>query len=525
MNSVVHEHMLQTNNMEKDHAYDAKQKLEFMCEYCGIKLPTRIMLTKHCRLTHKVGVTWSCPHCDYKTIRNHTLKRHMELHQESRNFMCEICGSSFQALATLKDHHNFVHSDERNFKCSECNKRFKNNSSLARHLRIHSDNRPYQCHCGTSYKRLSHLKRHMSSAHNEILKSRAVKKLKRSEETENIGERSFKGHTQLYRAEHSDGEDYKVVSVPCPTTSAMPPEASVKDTSDILLQGQENIILMGENSNSGQGHLITVGDPQIIQLIPSTFFPQENSFQTVSLVSTNELHSLPIPMSMSSSSSYGQGGNSGQVVVEPFCLPQSSDTMVMVPVSQEDHVQLGEADMMRTTLRTLEPGTVPPGTILRAVKQGAKQEMNQNQQENSSRQVMVEPFSVPQCSETMVMVSAPQEGHVHIGEPDVIRTLENGNITPGAVVREEVKQEVKQELRLHASQNHSELDIASSLESYDYSSAEPSPNLLPALPPARYITHNHPHVHTHTSTPQLSQDILQPNLICSDFVLPVDGNR
>ncbi|KAK3879285.1 hypothetical protein Pcinc_016115 [Petrolisthes cinctipes] len=527
MNSVVHEHMLQTNNMEKDHAYDAKQKLEFMCEYCGIKLPTRITLTKHCRLKHKVGVTWSCPHCDYKTIRNHTLKRHMELHQENRNFMCEICGNSFQALATLKDHHNFVHSEERNYKCSECNKKFKNNSSLARHLRIHSDDRPYQCHCGTSYKRLSHLKRHMSSAHNEILKSRAVKKLKCSEETETIGEKSFKVRSQLSHSEHSDGEDYEIVPVSGSTTSpAIPPEASVKDTSDILLQGQENIILMGENSNSGQGHLITVGDSQIIQLIPSTFYPQDNSFQTVSLVSTNELHGLPIPMSMSSSSCYGQGGNSGQVVIEPFCLPQSSDTMVMVPVSQEDHVHLGEADVMRTTLKNLETGTFAPGSILRAVKQDdVKQEMNQSQEGNSSRQVMVEPFSVPQCSEAMAMVSAPRDEHVNMGEPDVIRTLDNENLTSGTIVREETKHDRKQELRLHPSQNQNELDIASSLDSYDYSSAEPSSNLLPALPPARFITHNHPHVHAHTSTSQLSQDILQPSIICSDFVLPVDDNR
>ncbi|KAK4304469.1 hypothetical protein Pmani_023592 [Petrolisthes manimaculis] len=526
MNSVVHEHMLQTNNMEKDHAYDAKQKLEFMCEYCGIKLPTKITLTKHCRLKHKVGVTWSCPHCDYKTIRNHTLKRHMELHQENRNFMCEICGNSYQALATLKDHHNFVHSDERNYKCSECNKKFKNNSSLARHLRIHSDDRPYQCHCGTSYKRLSHLKRHMSSAHNEILKSRAVKKLKCSEETETIGEKSFKVCSQLSRSEHSDGEDYEIVPVSGSTTSAaIPPEASIKDTSDILLQSQENIILMGENSNSGQGHLITVGDSQIIQLIPSTFYPQDNSFQTVSLVSTNELHGLPIPMSMSSSC-YGQGGNSGQVVIEPFCLPQSSDTMVMVPVSQEDHVHLGDADVMRTTLKNLETGTFTPGTILRAVKQDdVKQEMNQSQEGNSSRQVMVEPFSVPQCSEAMAMVSAPQDEHVNMGEPDVIRTLDNENLTSGTIVREEIKHDRKQELRLHPSQNQNELDIASSLDSYDYSSAEPSSNLLPALPPARFITHNHPHVHAHTSTSQLSQDILQPSIICSDFVLPVDNNR
>ncbi|KAG7165588.1 Zinc finger protein 768-like 1 [Homarus americanus] len=446
MNSIIHEHMLLTNNLQKDHAYDVKQNFAFVCEYCGIKLPSRHMLSKHSRMTHKVGITWSCPHCDYKTKRNHTLKRHMELHLESRNFMCEICGNSFQALATLKDHHNFVHSDERNYKCSECNKSFKNKSSLARHCRTHSDDRPYQCHCGTSYKRLSHLKRHMSSAHNEILKSRAVKKFKQSEETETNTDRSYDGQDPTQSTEISDGEEFEFVSV---SNSSLSPviqtEASVKSTSDILLPAQESIILMGESSNSDQGHLITVGDSQIIQLIPSTFqFPQESSFQAVSLVSTSELHTLPL----STTAPYGQVAHSNQVVVEPFSLSQNSDTMVMVPASQEDHAHLGDSDAIRTTFRTLE---------------------NESLSESS-----------------------------HIGRE---------------------KRGVKEEMSLHTLENHTELSVTPSLDTFDYNTTPTSQTLLPTLPPAHYITH------THNSNTQISQELLQPNLICSDFVLPVDEGR
>lgn len=349
MNSLVHEHTLLSNSLQKDHAYDMKQSIAFTCEYCGIKLPTRHLLSKHCRLAHKVGITWHCPHCDYTTKRNHTLKRHIELHLESRNFMCEICGNSFHALATLKDHYNFIHSDERNHKCTECNKSFKNKSSLARHSRTHSDDRPYKCHCGTTYKRLSHLKRHSSSAHKEILKSRAVKKLKRSEDTDTNADDARTGQDQSQIKEHSEeSEGFEFVSVASSSLSpVIQTDTSVKGTSDILLPTQENIILMGESSNSDQGHLITVGDSQIIQLIPSTFqFPQDSSFQTVSLVSASDLHAIPL----STTTSYSQGGHSGPVVVEPFSLTQSSETMVMVPASHP----LGDTDSIPTALRTLE---------------------------------------------------------------------------------------------------------------------------------------------------------------------------
>ncbi|XP_045623036.2 uncharacterized protein [Procambarus clarkii] len=444
MNSIIHEHMLLTNNLQKDHAYDLKQNFAFICEYCGIKLPTRHMLSKHSRLAHKVGITRSCPHCDYKTKRNHTLKRHMELHLENRSFMCEVCGSSFQALATLKDHHNFVHSDERNYKCSQCNKSFKNKSSLARHSRTHSDDRPYQCHCGTSYKRLSHLKRHMSSAHNEILKSRAVKKFKQTEEIQINSEQSFDGQDPIQSTEFSDGEEFEFVSVSNSSLSpVMQTETSVKSSSDILLPAQESIILMGESSNSEPGHLITVGDSQIIQLIPSTFqFPQESSFQAVSLVSTSELHTLPL----SAAASYDQVTQNSQVVVEPFSLSKNSHSMVMVPASREDHAHLGNSEAIGT-LRTLETGAFTDSS--------------------------------------------------HIGR---------------------VKREVKQEMTMHTLESQTDLTVTPSLDTFDYSSPPSSQTLLATLPSAHYITHTH-------SNAQINQDLLQQNLICSDFVLPVADGR
>lgn len=449
MTSVIHEHMLLTNNLQKDHAYDVKQNLAFTCEYCGIKLPTKTMLSKHSRVAHKVGITWTCPHCDYKTKRNHTLKRHMELHLESRNFICKLCGSSFHALATLKDHHNFMHSDERNFKCTECNKTFKNKSCLARHNRTHSDDRPYQCHCGTSYKRLSHLKRHMSSAHNETLKSRLIKKFNHAEENAEGSKDVPEGQETTHSTEFSDAEDFEFVSVPNSSLSPViqTAQASVKDTSDILLPPQESIILMGENSNSEQSQLITVGDSQIIQLIPSTFqFPQDSTFQTVSLVSAGELHTLPL----SSAAPYGHVGHNNQVVVEPYSLAQTSETMVMVPTSSNDNPHLRDNDPLESTLRTLE-----------------------------------------------------HEGLVDTSQS--VRTAEKHN--------------VKEDMNLHTLPSPGEITITSNLHTFDYSETPSSQALLPTLPPAHYITHRH------ASNSQIGQELLQQNLICSEFVLPVESDR
>ncbi|XP_076061809.1 uncharacterized protein LOC143037451 [Oratosquilla oratoria] len=438
LNSFLHEHTLLTSNLKQEHAYDSRQNCPFICEFCGVKFKTRRMLYRHCHLSHKNTGYLKCPHCDYKTKTNNSLKRHVELHTESRQFICEMCGSSFHALGTLKDHHNFVHSDERNHVCATCSKSFKNKSSLRRHMRIHSDKRPYECHCGTGYKRLSHLKRHMAASHNEAMKSRAVKKI-RVEGTQANMEAVPQNHKKLpetttlpaYISEYSDAEEFEFVSaaptsstshVPVTmTTTAVP--TSKEDAVTAILPHSENIILMGDSSQPEQSHFITVNDPQIIHLIPSSLqFPHDTNLQTVSLVTTNDLQSL----SVSSGTAYSNVSQNNQVFIEPFSLAQHADAMIMAPQTSTTTTHLTDADPLNTSLRI----------------------------------------------DSNSLVSTPAVTH-----------------TTNLNTRHKNISEVKQEVDLASLESGTDLGLASHLHSLGYDETNSTQNLLPSLPPAHYITH------------------------------------
>ncbi|KAG8227091.1 hypothetical protein J437_LFUL007428 [Ladona fulva] len=126
-------------------------------------------------------VAEKCIYCDYESSSKANMKRHLEFHIEERKFVCECCGASFYMLSTLKEHFLYVHSEKRNFPCPQCDKSFKRKSGLNRHLRDHSESRPFACNCGQFYKRKSHLLRHQESSHGLVSQPKKLCKLRRNE--------------------------------------------------------------------------------------------------------------------------------------------------------------------------------------------------------------------------------------------------------------------------------------------------------------------------------------------------------
>lgn len=169
MKTVRH---LQRVNTDKGKIIEIEKR--FLCSICGARFYRQQSLLRHTEVKHSACESIKCPHCEYSTKCKTNLKRHIELHTNNKRFICELCGSSFHAFATLKEHHAFVHSENRSFICTVCNKGFKSKSTLQRHARIHSEVRPYKCHCNRDYKRMSHLKRHMASAHHMTFKKNEI---------------------------------------------------------------------------------------------------------------------------------------------------------------------------------------------------------------------------------------------------------------------------------------------------------------------------------------------------------------
>jgi len=65
--------------------------------------------------------------------------------------------------------HNHPQKTIRKYPCEKCPKEFKAKNALIRHAEVHSTKRPHKCHCGLTYKRISHLERHLATFHSKDL--------------------------------------------------------------------------------------------------------------------------------------------------------------------------------------------------------------------------------------------------------------------------------------------------------------------------------------------------------------------
>ncbi|KAA0706309.1 Transforming growth factor beta receptor type 3 [Triplophysa tibetana] len=89
------------------------------------------------------------------------LQRHMRIHSEERPYTCPQCEKSFKRKSTLEKHIR-IHTGVRQYTCPQCEKSFKRKSTLYEHMKIHSEERPYACpQCGKSFNRKSTLKDHV----------------------------------------------------------------------------------------------------------------------------------------------------------------------------------------------------------------------------------------------------------------------------------------------------------------------------------------------------------------------------
>jgi len=137
------------------------------CKDCDKYYPPKYLQTRHV-LVHQEGKNFKCDVCEkgFKTVEN--LKVHVRTHGPDElkyTHCCELCGRRFTQKANLEAHMR-THTGQRPFGCDFCSKSFSQKGNLDEHRRTHTGEKPYVCDiCGSRHTRKGELLLHIRCIH------------------------------------------------------------------------------------------------------------------------------------------------------------------------------------------------------------------------------------------------------------------------------------------------------------------------------------------------------------------------
>ena len=108
-----------------------------------------------------------CGFCRLKCISASSLEKHMRTHTGERPHKCEVCLKTFVQKSHVNYHMKTVHAVAGGLKspvrpktkvCPTCKATFATASTLAKHIRTHTQERPHSCEtCGKRFIQKTHL--------------------------------------------------------------------------------------------------------------------------------------------------------------------------------------------------------------------------------------------------------------------------------------------------------------------------------------------------------------------------------
>ncbi|XP_076046587.1 uncharacterized protein LOC143028419 isoform X2 [Oratosquilla oratoria] len=119
-----------------------------------------------------------CMYCSKEFKKPSDLVRHIRTHTNERPFMCNKCYRTFTVKSSLVAHLK-THSGIREYGCTRCEKKFATQASLRVHTWLHTGQKPYACSlCNKVFRTASHRKTHqlshIASPHRQALKKKFI---------------------------------------------------------------------------------------------------------------------------------------------------------------------------------------------------------------------------------------------------------------------------------------------------------------------------------------------------------------
>ena len=152
--------------IEKTEEGDKKVVVKHLkCWECGKSYSNYKSFREHQRRKHPL----SCHLCQKVFVDLVLYQSHMQSHALSprvpKNHDCPVCGREFKD-ASSRAKHLRLHTGEKPYRCEVCGKRFTQTGHLQSHMRIHNGEKPFDCKlCGKFFTEKSSVKRHIRKMH------------------------------------------------------------------------------------------------------------------------------------------------------------------------------------------------------------------------------------------------------------------------------------------------------------------------------------------------------------------------